>query len=106
MIEVNYVTSSQFKREEVAAIVASQTLSDGRPINEQFEFSLLSLSIKEHLEIDLATMVMAEATYAYSQLKVPCIVEHAGLVFESHEEKGYPGGLTKPMWDCRVGLRQ
>lgn len=98
--EINYVTSSHFKREEVAALSEHVSLPDGRAIHEVFSFNVLSLSIKEHLEIDLATMVMAEATYAYSQLKVPCIVEHAGLVLEKHEDKGYPGGLTKPMWDC------
>ena len=39
---------------------------------------------------------MAEVTKAYSEIKVPCIVEHAGLIFEGHD--AYPGGLTKPMW--------
>lgn len=99
-IQVNYVTSSKFKREEIAALESGSTLSDGRPIGSAFTFNVLSLSIKENLEIDIATMVMAEVSNAYSQLKVPCIVEHAGLIFGHHEKKGYPGGLTKPMWDC------
>jgi non-canonical purine NTP pyrophosphatase (RdgB/HAM1 family) len=34
---------------------------------------------------------------AYSQIKVPCIVEHAGLIFSNYSS--YPGGLTKPMWN-------
>jgi|ERR1051326_6734584 inosine/xanthosine triphosphate pyrophosphatase family protein len=44
-------------------------------------------------------MVSAEVVSAYSQLKVPCIVEHAGLIFSEYSDRSYPGGLTKPMWD-------
>lgn len=98
-IDVNYVTSSPYKREEIGAIADVVNLSDGRAARDVFEFHVLSLSIKEHLEIDIATMVMAEVSNAYSQLKIPCIVEHAGLVFDKHLGRGYPGGLTKPMWD-------
>ncbi len=43
-------------------------------------------------------MVMEEVTKAYSEIKVPCIVEHAGLIFDGHDS--YPGGLTKPMWNA------
>ncbi len=42
-------------------------------------------------------METAEAIEAYRQIGVPCIVEHAGLVFDGYDS--YPGGLTKPMWD-------
>lgn len=97
-IEVNYVTSSLFKREEIQTLLSRTTIA-GQQADRVFDFHVLSLSIKEHLEIDIQTMVMAEVTYAYSQLKVPCIVEHAGLIFEKYEDRGYPGGLTKPMWD-------
>lgn len=55
--------------------------------------------MKETLEVDLAEMVKAEARDAYQRLLVPCIVEHAGLIFDEYAEQGYPGGLTKPMWD-------
>jgi XTP/dITP diphosphohydrolase len=44
-------------------------------------------------------MVRAEVKKAYEQLKVPCIVEHAGLIFDGYQNKSYPGGLTKPMWN-------
>ena len=36
---------------------------------------------------------------AYSQLKVSCVVEHAGSIFTDYEKASYPGGLTKPMWN-------
>jgi XTP/dITP diphosphohydrolase len=45
-------------------------------------------------------MVQAEVTNAYSQIRVPCIVEHAGLIFEEYRALSYPGGLTKPMWNA------
>ena len=49
--------------------------------------------------MDLNVMVRAEVEAAYSVLKVPCIVEHAGLIFADYLSAGYPGGLTKPMWN-------
>ena len=72
-------------------------LEDGTPVTDIFDFHIRRVEIKEVLETDLRTMVMAEVTEAYSNIKVPCIVEHAGLIFD--EYRSYPGGLTKPMWD-------
>jgi XTP/dITP diphosphohydrolase len=95
-----YVTSSQFKREENEVFRAHARLADGRLVEDVFEFEIVGLPIKEVLEVDLATMVMAEVTAAYSQLRVPCIVEHAGLIFDDYAEISYPGGLTKPMWNA------
>jgi inosine/xanthosine triphosphate pyrophosphatase family protein len=60
---------------------------------------LRPVPIKEILEVDLQLMVQAEVTSAYSQIRIPCIVEHAGLIFEEYKKDSYPGGLTKPMWD-------
>ncbi|HVE95080.1 MAG TPA: non-canonical purine NTP pyrophosphatase [Acidimicrobiales bacterium] len=98
-IDVHYVTSSPYKREEIELLVGEWLLPDGRAVADVFNFIIRQVSIKEHLEIDIKTMVMAEVANAYSQLKVPCIVEHAGLVFDKYYDRGYPGGLTKPMWD-------
>lgn len=98
-IDVHYVTSSPFKREEIELLTLEGKLTDGRAVSDVFNFTIRQVSIKEHLEIDIKTMVMAEAANAYSQIKVPCIVEHAGLVFDKYYDRGYPGALTKPMWD-------
>ncbi len=76
------------------------TLADGRAVEDVFDFDVRQVAIKEVLEVDLCTMVRAEVKEAYSKIKVPCIVEHAGLIFADHEEKSYPGGLTKPMWNA------
>lgn len=98
-IKVVYVTNSRFKREENAVFAEECALSDGRRISEVFEFDIRPVPIQEILNEDLNVMVQAEVVSAYSQLKVPCIVEHAGLIFCDYGHKSYPGGLTKPMWD-------
>lgn len=98
-ITVNYVTSSDFKMEENKVFVEHCVLPDGSKVSEHFIFQFRKLPIREMLEVDLVVMVQAEVATAYSQIKVPCIVEHAGLVFHDYKDRSYPGGLTKPMWD-------
>lgn len=96
-IHVVYVTQSEYKRKENEAFVENCQLPDGTPVRNSVEFETRPVPIKEVLEEDLEAMVMAEVTKAYSEIKVPCIVEHAGLVFDGYVS--YPGGLTKPMWN-------
>lgn len=97
--KIVYVTSSQFKAEENKIFVANCKLSNGTAVKDLFEFEIRKVPISEILEVDLRVMVQAEVTKAYSQIKVPCIVEHAGLIFEDYLSESYPGGLTKPMWN-------
>ena len=97
---INYVTSSPYKIKENEVLVEHCSLKDGTPVGDLFEFRIRRVPIKEVLEIDLNVMVMAEVTKAYSQIRVPCVVEHAGLIFKNLENKSYPGGLTKPMWNA------
>jgi len=99
-IHIVYVTSSAYKVEENRLFVEHARLASGEAIASAFEFEIRELPIKEALEVDLTAMVMSEVAEAYSQIKVPCIVEHAGLVFEGYERQSYPGGLTKPMWNA------
>lgn len=98
-IRVVYVTSSSYKQEENGVFVQECSLPDGRRVDEVFEFEIRPVPIQEILNVDLGVMVSAEVVSAYTQLKVPCIVEHAGLVFTEYADRSYPGGLTKPMWD-------
>lgn len=95
---VVYATSSQFKRRENEIFVRNAKL-DGLDVADLFDFQVRDVAVKEILEIDLQTMVQAEATAVYSMLKVPCVVEHAGLIFVDKSAASYPGGLTKPMWN-------
>jgi len=98
-MQVVYVTSSDFKRAENRIFVDKCKLKDGTAVSKHFEFKIVGLDIKEMLEVKLSVMVQEEVVKAYSQLKVPCIVEHAGLIFEEYIGDEYPGGLTKPMWN-------
>jgi non-canonical purine NTP pyrophosphatase (RdgB/HAM1 family) len=97
-LRVVYVTSSKFKRDENQAFVEYCTLDDA-PVKDQVEFVFRDNRIQEELEANLEVMVCAEVRRAYAKVRVPCIVEHAGLVFEEYATSWYPGGLTKPMWD-------
>lgn len=99
-IPINYVTSSNFKRDECNVFCEVARLSDGRRVSDVFDFHIRNAAITEVLEVDLYVLVQNEVAKAYQQVKVPCIVEHAGLIFEDYVEKGYPGGLTKPMWNA------
>lgn len=94
-----YVTSSEFKMEENRAFMEVAILSDGARVKDEFEFDFRNVSVRESLEVDLSVMVNEEVKRAYSIIRVPCIVEHAGIVFADYADESYPGGLTKPMWD-------
>lgn len=98
-LTIVYVTSSKFKEEECNLIVDHCRLDDGTPVKDVFEFDFRRESIPETLEVDIERMVCAEVQAAYARLRIPCIVEHAGLIFEDYKAIGYPGGLTKPMWN-------
>lgn len=92
-----YVTSSPFKIDENNAFLDC-TLADGTRVGDLFSFQIRKDRITETLVVDLEELVRAEARAAYAVTKVPCIVEHAGLIFEGRTT--YPGGLTKPMWNA------
>jgi len=70
------------------------------PIGDLFEVDFRSAKVREPLLCDLAAVVSEKATSAYEVLRVPFIVEHAGLIFEELSAHSYPGGLTQPMWDA------
>lgn len=97
--KIVYVTASSYKIQENEIFTQNGKLRDGKSVKELFEFEIRQVPIKEILEVDIRIMVQEEVIKAYSQLKVPCIVEHAGLIFTDHKDRSYPGGLTKPMWD-------
>lgn len=96
---VTYVTSSTFKIEENKIFWAKCQLSDGTRVCDQFCFEYRKVEIPERLEVDIEKMVRDEVREAYAKLRIPCIVEHAGLIFDDYDTLSYPGGLTKPMWN-------
>ena len=105
---VYYATSSSFKRDEIA-ILRKEPLSVGQradptPIGDYCDLQFTNVATNEPLEISLSKMVDHKVRSAYRQLLTPCIVEHAGLIFEGQDSTGFPGGLTQPMWDS-LGIR-
>jgi inosine/xanthosine triphosphate pyrophosphatase family protein len=94
-----YVTSNEFKIQENEIFQKVYKLKNGKLVSDCFTFEFRNVPIIEMLEVDLKVIVQAEVTKAYSQIKVPCIVEHAGLIFAEYLDRSYPGGLTKPMWN-------
>src|SRR5687768_1536881 len=95
-----YVTSSEFKVKENEIFQEHFVLPSGQKVGELFEFDVRSVEIKEALEVDIHEMVRAEVKSAYERIRVPCIVEHAGIIFDEYQGRSYPGGLTKPMWNA------
>ena len=75
------------------------------PLGELFDLQFRSAKLREPLLRDLGSVVREKAISAYESVRVPCIVEHAGLVFADLAEHSYPGGLTQPMWDALTANR-
>ncbi|MGR9432754.1 non-canonical purine NTP pyrophosphatase [Rhizobium leguminosarum] len=100
---IYYATRSKFKNEELG-IISDLDFTDGRGVSRRIgdliDFRASNVETEEPLEIDLEAMVRHKARSAYKRILAPCIVEHAGLILEKNADKGFPGGLTQPMWDA------
>ncbi|MDW9542651.1 MULTISPECIES: non-canonical purine NTP pyrophosphatase [Sinorhizobium] len=98
-----YATRSPYKNEELT-VIADFDFKDrfgaNRRIGDLIDFRVSDIATEEPLEIDLEEMVRHKARSAYKKILAPCIVEHAGLILEKNSDKGFPGGLTQPMWDA------
>jgi XTP/dITP diphosphohydrolase len=103
-VEIVYSTTSPYKKAEIEEACRSVSIStpDGVQvkIGQVFRFEFRDGQPSEPLERDLEQMVRHKVADAYRKLLVPCIAEHAGLIFEEHLLENYPGGLTQPMWDA------
>lgn len=97
--KIVYVTSSEYKKEENKVFLDVAVFDDGTSVGDYFEFVIREVAIQETLEVDLSVLVREEAKRAYQEIRIPCIVEHAGLIFVDYVDGSYPGGLTKPMWN-------
>ncbi|MBW7973457.1 non-canonical purine NTP pyrophosphatase [Bradyrhizobium sp. BR 10289] len=99
-----YSTTSAYKKAEVEEICRSTLIAtptdDRVAVGQLFRFEFRDGKPSEPLERDIEEMVRHKAVSAYKNLLVPCIVEHAGLIFADHLSANYPGGLTQPMWDA------
>jgi XTP/dITP diphosphohydrolase len=104
VIDIVYSTTSPYKQAEIAEACRSETIvlpsGERVAIGDVFRFEFRDGRPSEPLERDLEQMVRHKVVSAYRNLMVPCIVEHAGLIFDDYIAESYPGGLTQPMWDA------
>src|SRR5258708_15746880 len=101
-IGVIYCSWSPFKKEEWACI-QNQFELDGKPgqkLGQLFNLEFRNVPTTEPLLCDLEKMVRFKVESAYRAVRVPCIVEHVGLVLDGSESALFPGGLTHPMSDA------
>src|ERR1043166_506274 len=98
-IKVIYCSWSPFKKEEWEAAKDSFELS-GKKLEQLFDVEFRDVPTSEPLLCDLEAMVRVKVESAYRGVRVPCIVEHAGLILDGYQAKSFPGGLTQPMWDA------
>lgn len=101
-ITIVYCSWSPFKKEEWEIMKQEFELEScsGRKLADLFRFEFRDVPTTEPLRCDLIEMVRHKVVSAYQAIRVPCIVEHAGLILEGFEAKSFPGGLTQPMWDA------
>jgi XTP/dITP diphosphohydrolase len=65
------------------------------------EIRFLRYPIVEILHNDVRAVIRVKAAEAYKKCKVPVIVEHGALCIDYLN--GFPGALSKPMWDLMEG---
>jgi inosine/xanthosine triphosphate pyrophosphatase family protein len=101
-IILTYCSWSEFKKQEwdVAKRVIELDAKPGVKLEQLFELEFRKVQTTEPLLCDLEKMVRFKVESAYRAVRVPCIVEHAGLVLDGYESAFFPGGLTQPMWDA------
>src|SRR5262245_29888836 len=101
-IRLIYCSWSPFKKEEWEAAKGTLELSSrtGTKLGDLFDLEFRDVPTSEPLLCNLEDMVRFKVESAYRSVRVPCIVEHAGLILEGYEGKSFPGGLTQPMWDA------
>lgn len=101
-ISLIYCSWSPYKKEEWNTIkdVFELESTPGYKLGQLFDLEFRDVPTAEPLLCDLEKMVRFKVESAYRSVRVPCIVEHAGLILEGYEAKSFPGGLTQPMWDA------
>lgn len=95
-MKVYFVTSSESKQKELADFLASA------PESASLDIAVLSGDLSEILDRDIDTIVTHKALGAYSDVGLPCVVEHSGLFMDALP--GLPGGLGQIIWNA-VGER-
>ena len=88
---ININTINQSKQEEIKFIFK----------DIGFDLQFLNYEVKEILSQDVEVVVKSKAISAYNRWRLPVIVEHGSLKIKYFN--GFPGALSKPMWDLMNG---
>ena len=80
-----YCSWSKYKIEEWE-IIRSLEFCSGITYETAIEFEFRKVETREPLLCDLSMMVRAKAVSAYQSVRVPCVVEHAGLILNGFEK--------------------
>src|SRR5262249_33421341 len=102
VLPIVYCSWSPYKMEEweAARNVFELPSRPGTKLDSLFSLHFRKVATHEPLLCNLEYMVRHKVESAYRAVRVPCIVEHAGLILQGYEAASYPGGLTQPMWDA------
>lgn len=95
-MKVFFVTTNQFKIDELEAYLAARRLGD------RLMVSMFRYPLQEILHSDIERIVRQKTIEAYEQIRCPCIVEHSGLFMDALP--GLPGGVGRIVWDA-IGER-
>lgn len=90
-MELYFNTINNTKKEEIREIFN----------DKKYDIKFLDNDVTEILSHDLIEVVKAKVAAAYCLCRVPVIVEHGGLFINYFN--GFPGPLSKPMWDLMEG---
>ncbi len=66
-----------------------------------FDIQFLNYEVREILSQDVEEVVKSKAISAYKRWRLPVVVEHGSLKIQYFN--GFPGALSKPMWDLTNG---
>lgn len=91
MKELFFNTTNPTKREEIEELFSKYYCS----------IKFLDYKIVEILSHNIEEVIHEKCLTAFKHHQVPVIVEHGALVID--EFNGFPGALSKPMWDLMEG---
>lgn len=98
--KIVYVAASEYKRNENEVFCNVCQLDNGQLVRDVFIFEFHNSPVLQVLDVDIDNLVRKAANASYAEVRRPCVVEYAGLIFDRHKDTKYPGGLTKAMWNA------
>jgi XTP/dITP diphosphohydrolase len=82
-----FISTNEYKKEEVLKAFNGSNI----------ELEVVSLQIRELMDLDLEVIVKDKLLQAYKEFGLPCAVEHGAIHIEALNR--LPGGISKVVWD-------